>query len=67
MCGGGRGWREGGWWRLLENFRFEDENEYEYETSLKVLRVFSKKHTSESFILLFSSKTLVRLFIVEGG
>ena len=48
-----------GWGDYLDSFRFEDENEYEYET------LVLKKETLESLLLFFSPKKLVRLFIVK--
>ena len=45
----------------LGRFRFEDENEYEYEIFARVL---NKKDTPESFILLFSPTKLTRSFIL---
>ena len=46
----------------LESFRFEEENEYEYE-NLNFMRMFQKEDcTPENFILLFSVK---RLFILK--
>ena len=39
--------------QLLESFRFEEDNEYEYEIKLKVFARVLKKDTTESFTLLF--------------
>ena len=40
--------------KTTETFRLEDENDYEYEISLKsFFRVFSKIETPESFVVLF--------------
>ena len=50
----------------IENLRFDDESEYEYESNLILLRVFSKKEIPESFIsLFFHQKTLVRFLILK--
>ena len=50
---------------ILDSFRFNDENEYEYEIKVKVLMRILKKDTLERFILLFSPKKLVGLFILK--
>ena len=39
--------------QLLESFRFEEDNEYEYEIKLKVFARVLKNDTTESFTLLF--------------
>ena len=52
--------------QLLESFRIEEDNEYEYEIKLKVFARVLEKDTTESFTLLFfSPKKLVRLFILK--
>ena len=41
--------------QLLETFRFEDENDYEYEIWMKDVLAYSPKvYTSESFIVLLN-------------
>ena len=40
----------------VETFRSEDEDDYEYEIWLEVLRVFSKYRLPESFILTFFTR-----------
>ena len=50
----------------LESFRFEDENEYEYEIYLNVFAcVLKKRHPGKLHITFFSPKTLVRLFVLK--
>ena len=50
----------------IESFRFEEQNEYDYDIELKVFYSCSQKKTpQESFIVLFSPKTLSRLFTLK--
>ena len=52
----------------LESFRFEEDNEYEYEIKLKLFaRVLKKKDTRKAsfYFFFFSPKKLVRLFILK--
>lgn len=52
---------------ILVSFRFEDENEYEYEIYLKVLTRILKKDTSERFILVFFTKKVSRVIYTKEG
>ena len=54
---------------ILESFRFEDENKYEYEIKLKVFaHNLKKKDTPESFNLLkFLPKKVSVVIYTEGG
>jgi len=54
---------------IIESFRFEYKNEYEYEITLKVFaRVLKKKKdTPHSFLLLFFTKKLSMVIYTEGG
>ena len=47
----------------LETFRFEDENDYEYEISLYVFKI----DTPDSFIVLFSIRKDSTVIYTEGG
>ena len=57
------------WVVILESFRFEDENKYEYEIKLKVFaHNLKKKDTPESFNLLkFLPKKVSVVIYTEGG
>ena len=52
---------------MLETFRFEDENHYEYEIWFKVFsRIVKKKiDTPEFFIVLFSAEKLALLSLLK--
>ena len=60
-CEGG-----GGGGGLLESFRFEDEIEYEDETWLKLLCVFSKRHPGKLHFTFFAENVSVVIYS-EGG
>ena len=51
---------------MLETFRFEDENHYEYEIWFKVFsRIVKKMDTPEIFIVLFSPEKLALLSLLK--
>ena len=51
---------------MLETFRFEDENHYEYEIWFKVFsRIVKKMDTPEIFIVLFSPEKLALLSLFK--
>ena len=49
----------------IESLRFQDENDCKYEIQVKFACVLKKKPESFIFLFFFSSKNLVRLFIVK--
>ena len=50
----------------IDSFRFEDENDYEYEIQLKVFsRIVEKYSTRKASLYNFSPEKLVRLFLLE--
>ena len=53
--------------KKVETFRFEDENDYEYEIRFKVFRVLSKIDTPEFFIVLFFTRKDSAVIVIEGG
>ena len=53
--------------KKVETFRFEDENDYEYEIRFKVFRVLSKIDTPEFFIVLFFTRKDSTVIVTEGG
>ena len=51
---------------MLETFRFEDENHYEYEIWFEVFsRIVKKMDTPEIFIVLFSPEKLALLSLLK--
>ena len=51
---------------LIQSFRYEDEDNYEYETYLKSFFAYTQKlFNPESFIVLFSPEKLVRLLFLD--
>ena len=52
---------------MLETFRFEDENDYEYEIWFKVfLRNVKKIDTRQFFIVLFFIRKVSTVIVIEG-
>ena len=53
---------------IIESFRFEDENKYEYEIKLKVFgRLWSRKrHPGKLHLLFFTKKVSTVIYTEEG-
>ena len=54
---------------ILESFRFEDNNDYEYEILLKVFCVLSKNRhpPPDCFIVPFFTKKVSTVIFINGG
>ena len=53
--------------KALETFRLENENDFDYVICLNVFSRILKKYSPETFILLFFSRKVITVILVNRG